>query len=253
MPPSILHTIRRLVSFGAPHLDFKKRTKGIQPKHPNQALVNIFMLRRTASTLPVEIFLETEDDYEPHMCDGVFADWGAKCILLSSLLRSSNFEFKIARPQMWIFLLRSPDGLFDSELFTSVGLVLWPSLEDSSFSSQTSEVIGLDEDIISEIPDIDHRQILISKKRHANTLSLAAYYSIHEACNHEQAPPQSQATPSPARFQTIYISSPAIRSNVKPELYLTLYTTSNVRPYQLAVLRIRNFDGIEVNRKTLGY
>ncbi|KAH7323800.1 mannosyltransferase putative-domain-containing protein [Rhexocercosporidium sp. MPI-PUGE-AT-0058] len=185
-----------IINLGAPHLDSNKGTKGIATIATRSGfpvlLVNLYMLKSTGSRLAVEVFLGTEDDYKPYMCDIVLPELGAKCIILSSLLGSSKYAFEIARPQLWVFavlfssfesvlflaadsfLLNSPDKVFMAD-----GLVLWPSIESSAALPQLSELIRLDGDLVSGTPAIDHRQILISKKYHAKTLFVAAYYSIY--------------------------------------------------------------------------
>lgn len=192
-----------LVNFGAPRLDFKKGTKGLATLAAKSGfpvlLTNIFMLRRTGSALLLEVFLETEDDYEPNMCEVVLPRWNATCIVLSSLIGASSQSFKLAGADLWpfallfssfesvlflgagTFLVRSPDALFDSDPFMRTGLVTWPSMKYASFPGQSFELFGLDSDISSHLRANDNRQILLSKKQHAVTLFMATYHSIYHA------------------------------------------------------------------------
>ncbi|PVH83030.1 glycosyltransferase family 71 protein [Cadophora sp. DSE1049] len=192
-----------LINFGAPRLEFKKGTKGLATLATKSGfpvlLINLFMLRRTSSSLPLEVFLETEDEYEPDMCEVVLPRWNATCIVLSSLLGTTKHNLQIVGTQLWgfallfssfesvlflgsgSFLTRSPDELFDSKAFAKTGLVLWPSKEVSLIPRQESQIFGMGDGITSDLSAIDHRQILISKKHHTNVLSLVAYYSIYNA------------------------------------------------------------------------
>ena len=192
-----------LINFGAPSLDFKSGTKGLATLATKSGfpvlLINIFMLRRTGSALPLEVFLETEDDYEPNMCEVVLPRWNATCIVLSSLLGASSPGLEVAGADLWplallfssfesvlfleagTFLVHSPDELFTSDPFMRTGLVTWPSMKDTSFSGHSFEVFGLDAEISLHLQANDNRQILMSKKHHARTLFMATYYSIYHA------------------------------------------------------------------------
>ncbi|KAI9047217.1 hypothetical protein LZ554_008671 [Drepanopeziza brunnea f. sp. 'monogermtubi'] len=194
-----------LVNFGPPKLDYKRGTDGIVMAVEESSfpilLVNLLMLRRTNSTLPVEVFLATPKDYEEQICEVILPELNARCIVLSSLLENSKVDPKgtltIAEYPLKLmavllssfesvllleadtFLLQQPDALFSSEPFISSHLVFWPDLAAPTFASQLSSIIGLINDVLFESPTIAGGQILISKRHHAATLLLTAYYNIH--------------------------------------------------------------------------
>ncbi|ODV59053.1 alpha-mannosyltransferase [Ascoidea rubescens DSM 1968] len=108
-------------------------------------LLSIKSLRRTGSTLPVEVLIPTIDDYEIDLCTQIFPSLNARCIFLPEVLGKNviqNFKFKGYQYKVFAILASSfqnvllldsdnmpaikPDYLFDSEVFQDNGLVTWP-------------------------------------------------------------------------------------------------------------------------------
>ncbi|KAH6683198.1 glycosyltransferase family 71 protein [Halenospora varia] len=158
--------LSQILAKNAPKLDFKPNTNGIVTSAGGfffpPALVAIRMLRRTGSTLPVEVFLADESEYEPLICEKILPALNARCVILTTLLSSSPVPFKFEVYQLKImailfssfqnvlfldadnFPARNPDELFTTAPFRKAtragghemndvgetgagsGMVLWP-------------------------------------------------------------------------------------------------------------------------------
>ncbi|KAE8446556.1 hypothetical protein EG329_011888 [Mollisiaceae sp. DMI_Dod_QoI] len=88
-----------MLDFDTPSLEYSSGTRGIVTTAGGSyfpvLLVSLLMLRHTGSQLPVEIFLQDDDEYEPLLCESVFPKLNARCISLSPLLSSSNKRFEV--------------------------------------------------------------------------------------------------------------------------------------------------------------
>ncbi|KAH8674699.1 glycosyltransferase family 71 protein [Tricladium varicosporioides] len=184
-----------------PVLDYKPQTTGIVTSAGGQyfppLLVSLRMLRRTGSTLPVEVFLANIDEYEPLMCDTIFPSLNAKCIVLSTILDDFLLPFTFDKYQLKAFAIlfssfehvlfldadnfpiHQPEPLFESEPYTSHGMVLWPDYWSSTTSPILSTITGLNESTFINRPTIEAGQILVSKQKHNMTLLLSAYYNAY--------------------------------------------------------------------------
>ncbi len=161
------------------------------------AILSIRMLRRTNSTLPVQVFLRNKAEYEKKICQELLPALNAECFVIQDHLRKDNpvkvehYQLKVlailfSSYESVLYLdsdcmaLLDPRELFDSEPFLSTGLVSWPdywiATEDPIFYQ------------IASLPSFPKRiparsseagQLLISKKSHLATLLLAAYYNIY--------------------------------------------------------------------------
>ncbi|KAJ5778945.1 hypothetical protein N7457_006665 [Penicillium paradoxum] len=158
-------------------------------------VISLRMLRRTGSTLPVEVFLSDEDEYEPYICDVVLPSLNAKCVVLSRILiaapaKIQKYQFKpfamlFSSFEEILFLdadafpLEKPEILFTSEPFISNGMLTWPDFWASSVSPIFYDIAGY------QAPPMDLRQstesgeILLSKKSHIRSLLLCTYYNYH--------------------------------------------------------------------------
>ncbi|TVY89029.1 Alpha-1,2-mannosyltransferase, partial [Lachnellula willkommii] len=184
-----------------PKLQYTPNTKGIVTSGGGRyfpvLLVSLRMLRRTGSTLPVEIFLKNGEEYEALACEVLFKDLGAKCIILSELVATSKIQFNFEHYQIKSFALLfssfeeilfldadnfpvyKPEDLFEAEVYKQRGMVLWPDYWISTSSSFFNEVTGLDEKALQDRSTIESGQLLVNKKQHADTLSLAGYYNAY--------------------------------------------------------------------------
>lgn len=184
-----------------PEIEYERGTKGIVTSAGGSLLpvliISLLMLRRSGSTLPVEVFLAAEEEYESQICDVVLPSLNARCIILSDLLQNTPHTFTIKTYQLKIFAMlfssfesllfldadnfpiHPPEELFDTEPFTTHQLVLWPDYWTSTASPYFSTITGLEPSVLQTRPTIEAGQILVSKRHHAKTLLLAAYYNVY--------------------------------------------------------------------------
>lgn len=151
------------------------------------------MLRRTGSTLPVELYMKDSDEYEKEICDNVLPELNVRCLVLSDVVGKNSiahYQLKIFavlfssfEEIIWMdadcFPLYKPDILLDSEPFASSGLVTWPDFWGSAVSPIYFKIIQ------QPVPPMTARQssetgiFLVSKKTHFLTLLLSAYYNYY--------------------------------------------------------------------------
>jgi alpha 1,2-mannosyltransferase len=154
-------------------------------------LISLRLLRRT-STLPVEVFLPSEDDYDFHFCEVALKQINARCIIFPKLK-----NFKIMKYQYKSFALlfctfedvlfldaddfavSDPSELFDTDPYLSSGLVTWPDYWASTISPLYYVIAGQEQPSLLDRASSESGQILISKKKHADTLLLTLYYNIY--------------------------------------------------------------------------
>ena len=162
-------------------------------------IISIRMLRRSASKLPIEVFLLSNDEYESFACETILPSLGAKCIVLNDVLRSATLSSGMSRFALKSFALafssfednlfldadcfplRDPDILLTSEPFTSRGLVTWPDFWRSTVSPQFFDISSVAPTDPALRPSTEAGEIVISKRSHEKTLALALYYNIYGA------------------------------------------------------------------------
>ncbi|KZF22126.1 glycosyltransferase family 71 protein [Xylona heveae TC161] len=160
-------------------------------------MVSLMMLRDTGSELPVEVFLNSDSEYDPIICDQVLPTFNAKCILLSDILESSKLRLTFSHYQLKIFAVlfssfeemlfldadnfpvRLPDDLFESPEFKQDGLILWPDYWICTTSSHFYTIAGLPPSASRRYPTTEAGQMVISKSRHADTLLLSGFYNAY--------------------------------------------------------------------------
>jgi alpha 1,2-mannosyltransferase len=161
--------------------------------------ISLRMLRFTGSTLPVEILLASVDDYHADFCEDIFPQLNARCILMSDVLNENIFtrkvelktyQFKIiailfSSFEEVLFLdadnipVSNPDLLFTSEPFKERGMITWLDFWAETVSPLYYKIIN------EKLPDgltrvaCEAGELLFSKKVHAKTLLLAAYYNYY--------------------------------------------------------------------------
>ncbi|MCJ1225294.1 hypothetical protein MMC12_001943 [Toensbergia leucococca] len=160
-------------------------------------LISLRMLRRTGSSLPMEVFLASNDEYESYFCDNIFPSLNAKCVVLSEILDAiphlvsiTHYQFKafamlFSSFDELLFLdadsfpIHDPEVLFQSEPFTSHGMVTWPDF----WASSTSELYYK---ISSQLPppmnaraSCESGELMLSKTTHQRSLLLATYYNYY--------------------------------------------------------------------------
>lgn len=180
-----------------PTLAYVSNTKGIVSTAGGTYLpvlvISLRMLRRTGSTLPMEIFLADEAEYEEYICDVVLPSLDARCIVLSRILAAApatieKYQFKpfamlFSSFEEILFLdadafpLEKPETLFRADPFRSTGMVTWPDFWGSTVSPLFYEIVGTTAPPLALRQSTESGELLVSKKTHVRTLLLATYYN----------------------------------------------------------------------------
>ncbi|KAJ5173847.1 Alpha-mannosyltransferase [Penicillium coprophilum] len=182
-----------------PELPYIPDTKGIVSTAGGFYLpvlvISLRMLRRTGSTLPMEVFLSDEDEYEPYICDEVLPSLSARCVVLSRILIAtpaqiqkyqykpfamlfSSFE-EILFLDADAFPLEKPESLFATEPFLSNGMVTWPDFWASSASPIFYDIANYPAPPMDLRQSTESGEVLLSKKSHLRSLLLTTYYNYH--------------------------------------------------------------------------
>ncbi|ROV98059.1 hypothetical protein VMCG_07034 [Cytospora schulzeri] len=170
------------------------------------AIIGIHMLRRTGSTLPVEIFVPNDDEYEKTVCEEYLVKLNAKCVVLSHILDKSavkvgqkddavlkvthyqikslalllsSFEDAILLDSDSIPLLDPLTTIFDTEPYKSKGMIVWPDFWRSTESPKFWTVAGKKEFPTGlPVTASETGQLAVNKTTHLAPLLLATYYNI---------------------------------------------------------------------------
>ncbi|KAL4924532.1 alpha-mannosyltransferase [Aspergillus undulatus] len=173
-------------------------------------VVTLRLLRRTGTTLPIELFLKDKSEYEPVFCEEVLPALNVECLILSDIMRDfdtpdgqaqsegedenkskiDGFQLKAFamlftsfEKFLWLDAdcvpLHDTAPLLSTEPFTSHGLVTWPD-----FFADTAAPVYFN---ISRQPDppstkrqsSEAGMLLVNKETHFPTLLLSAYYNYH--------------------------------------------------------------------------
>ncbi|KAJ5669279.1 CAZyme family GT71 [Penicillium macrosclerotiorum] len=204
LAPDDVHTMQRAhtefvasLTSSPPQLPYIPGTKGIVSTAGGAYLpvlvISLRMLRRTGSTLPMEVFLADETEYEAYICDVVLPSLGARCIVLSRILavapaHIAKYQFKpfamlFSSFEELLFLdadafpLTAPETLFRNEPFRATGLVTWPDFWASSTSPHYFTIAGVPAPAMGVRQSGESGELLLSKAVHAQTLLLATYYN----------------------------------------------------------------------------
>ena len=165
------------------------------------AIIGLLMLRKTGCTLPVEIFVANDEEYESALCEDYLPRYGARCHVLAKSLQGgkTSLSFDITHYQLKslailfssfaevlyldsdsIPLLDPTIELFGSEPYKSSGMVIWPDFWISTESPHFYTIAGLSE-FPSNLPKTSSEtgQLLVNKRTHLKALLLAVYYNIY--------------------------------------------------------------------------
>ncbi|OGE48415.1 hypothetical protein PENARI_c029G03230 [Penicillium arizonense] len=185
------------ISHSPPQLSYIPGTKGVVSTAGGSYLpvlvISLRMLRRTGSTLPMEVFLADEDEYEEYICDEVLPSLNARCLVLSRILsvapsKIEKYQYKpfamlFSSFEEILFLdadsfpLEKPEDLFWDEPFRSKKMVTWPDFWASSASPLFYEIIDQVAPPMGLRQSTESGELLISKKTHTRTLLLCTYYN----------------------------------------------------------------------------
>ena len=184
-----------------PELVYAKNSRGIVTTAGGTyfpvVVISIRMLRRTGSRLPVEVFLMAQSEYEEEICNVVLPGLNAKCIILSDIVDAIPHSVEISHYQLKIFAilfstyeevifldadslpLHDPETLLKSHPFRETGMVTWPDFWYSTASEKYYVISSQPRPLTSYRATSETGEILISKKTHAATLLLVAYYNYY--------------------------------------------------------------------------
>ncbi|CAG7957721.1 unnamed protein product [Penicillium nalgiovense] len=182
-----------------PNLPYLPGTKGMVSTAGGTYLpvlvISLRMLRRTGSTLPMEVFLSDEDEYEEYICDIVLPSLDARCIVLSQILisapaRIEKYQFKpfamlFSSFEELLFLdadafpLQKPEHLFTTEPFLSKGMLTWPDFWASSVSPLFYDIANYPPPPIDLHQSTESGEVLLSKRSHLRSLLLTTYYNYY--------------------------------------------------------------------------
>ena len=194
-------TIVNRLQSDLPAIAYEPETRGLVTtaggKYLPVFVISLRMLRRTGSTLPMEVFLASEDEYEPEICDNVLPDLNARCVVISRITSKVPATASIQHYQLKCFAmlfasfeeilfldadafpLYDPATLFESEPFASSRFVLWPDFWASTASPLYYKIANLPEPAMSARQSSETGEIIVSKRTHAASLMLATYYNYY--------------------------------------------------------------------------
>jgi alpha 1,2-mannosyltransferase len=192
--------VDKIKSLG-PKLPYTPGTRGVAMtaggRYFGVAITSVRMLRRSGSVLPVEVFLDSWDDYDIATCERILPALNAKCLVMAELWDSTPKFGKLLKYQYKTFALlfssfedvlfldadafpaHNPDILLDVEPYKSTGLVTWPDFWVSTTSHYFYEIAGI------PVPALDSRRssesgiMIYSKRLQAESLLLATYYNYY--------------------------------------------------------------------------
>ncbi|PGH31125.1 alpha 1,2-mannosyltransferase [[Emmonsia] crescens] len=190
-----------LSSRTAPKLRYTPGTRGIVSTAGGRYLpvlvTSLYMLRKTGSTLPVEIFVADKSEYDEYVCTVLLPSLNAKCVILADILDYSPLDEGLKKYQFKIFSLlfssfeqvlfldadsfpmHDPINLFNSEPFLSTGLVTWPDFWQVTYHPSFFHVSSQQIPTGFSHASTESGQLLVSKKSHAQMLLLSAYYNFY--------------------------------------------------------------------------
>lgn len=153
-------------------------------------MVSLRLLRRTGTTLPVEVFLP-EEEYEAQLCEEVLPTLNASCRTFAEIgSKISHYQYKVFaiilssfEDTLWLdadnFSLHDAASLFTSIPFRRTGMVVWPDIWQTSISPAYYLIAQRKPTAVSARASTESGQLLVSKTRHWKTLLLAAYYNYY--------------------------------------------------------------------------
>ncbi|CAK7203669.1 mannosyltransferase [Sporothrix eucalyptigena] len=161
------------------------------------AVTSILMLRRNGSLLPVQLFLDSDSDYDPHLCEKVLPALGTECHIMQRFWETTpamppleKFQFKVfsillSSFQEVLFFdadcwpIHNPDYLFETAPFTTHGLVTWPDFWLSTTAPVLYDILDITPPRLSERRSSESGVLLYDKARHGTSLIMAAYYNFY--------------------------------------------------------------------------
>lgn len=122
----------------------------------------IKQIRATGSTMPIELFIATGDEYEKDFCEKLLPKYNARCNLfdkrliqdLKTKFNIGGFQYKMlalltSKFENVIYLdsdnfpVKNPEYILDSELYKETGLIIWPDAWARTTNPKFYEIAGV--------------------------------------------------------------------------------------------------------------
>jgi alpha 1,2-mannosyltransferase len=184
-----------------PILPYRAGTRGLVATAGGSYLplivISLRMLRLTGSTLPMEVFLASNKEYESFICETTLPELNARCVILPEIMDVVKHSIEISKYQLKIFSMlfssfeeilfldsdafpiRDPKDLFESEPYRSNGLVTWPDFWMVTESPRFFDITGREAPPTSLRASTEAGEIIVSKRTHSKTLLMAAFYNYY--------------------------------------------------------------------------
>lgn len=126
------------------------------------ALVAIIQVREMGSKLPIELIINSKEEYDKHICEELGGQFNFKCVIIEEeigkdLIKELNikkFQLKIMGLLVTSFdhvialdadnmPLKNVDDLFTSPSYLETGFLLWPDLWQRTVSKQYYDIAGI--------------------------------------------------------------------------------------------------------------
>lgn len=127
------------------------------------AFIGIEQLRLLGCTLPIEVFIGNEGEYEKEFCEVILPRYNARCTVLPREINDlnkkistkingyqyKNLAFLVSNFENILFLdadnvpVHDPTPLFDSKVYRDTGLVIWPDAWGRTTNPLYYDIAGL--------------------------------------------------------------------------------------------------------------
>jgi alpha 1,2-mannosyltransferase len=158
-------------------------------------LVSLRLIRRSGTTLPIEVWLGSRAEYDRDLCQ-LLTTFNAQCRIISDIYEHANaapltkYQFKIfsilfSSYENVMFLdadsfpINDPTSLLTSEPYISHGLVTWPDTWASTTSASYYAIADIPEVPVSTRISTESGQLLINKRTHSAVLLMSVYYNYY--------------------------------------------------------------------------
>ena len=206
MPDSSIQAMREShqiyvqgITSSRPKMSYIPETRGLVTTagtdYLPHVIISLRMLRKTGCELPMEVFLSTERDWEPYICNTVLPPLNARCILQSPHLHTTANNEPPSRYQSKIvailtstfsellfldadcFPITDPTLTFTLPPFITTGLVTFPDYWATTASPLYYSITRTPFPPLTKHQTTESGQLFISKPQHESSLLLALYYN----------------------------------------------------------------------------
>ena len=187
------------IAISRPKMSYIPETRGLVTtagtEYLPHVIISLRMLRKTGCQLPMEVFLSTQRDWEPYICNTVLPSLNARCIVQSPPLHTTANNEPPSRYQSKIvsiltstfsevlfldadcFPITDPTIVFTTAPFTATGLVTFPDYWATTASPIYYSITQTPFPALDKHQTTESGQIFISKPQHERSLLLALYYN----------------------------------------------------------------------------